>query len=295
MRFFRLLRSSIPIFLLVSIACSPEDGANGADGLAGLNCHDANGDGINQDSEDINNDGQWNYLDCQGITGDQGNDGNSGTSCWDTNGNGQVDPGEDINNDGNLNGLDCQGMDGESGESLEIMTQYGYITLNLDGTRPDDQPFENDATFKFLPVNGNFQLFYNHVEAIDTPDGTVHDFVLRRYISTPGITPQDTFVEISFSIVDLGGTDELVQSGTFWLDHYAVIGADNKYFTISANFDMEDNTVLNFQISNVDYNLETMHLTFDYSFTSTDGDQNDTLHNLDISGSANVWLLEDIG
>ena len=295
MKFFRLFRCMIPIFLLVSISCSPEDGSNGADGLAGLDCHDTNGDRINQDSEDVNNDGQWNYLDCQGITGDQGNDGNTGISCWDTNGNGQVDPGEDVNNDGDLNGLDCQGMDGESGESLEIMTQYGHITMNLNGTRPDDQSFQDETTFRFLPVNGNYQVLYNYVETIDSPDGMVHDFVLRRYISTPGMIPQDTFVEISFSIVDPGGTNELVQSGTFWLDHYAVIGADNKYFTISANFDMEDNTVLNFQISNVDYNSETMHLTFDYSFTSTDGDQNDTLHNLDISGSANVRLLEDIG
>jgi len=45
------------------------DGADGADGTDGVNCWDTNGDGVQDPSEDINGDGEWNALDCQGTEG----------------------------------------------------------------------------------------------------------------------------------------------------------------------------------------------------------------------------------
>jgi len=71
-----------------------------ANNISGLSCWDTNGDGIQDPSEDINGDGNFDALDCQGITG---------VACWDINGDGIQDPSEDTNNDGNWDALDCQG------------------------------------------------------------------------------------------------------------------------------------------------------------------------------------------
>ena len=45
---------------------------SGVAGLNGINCWDTNQNGINDPSEDINSDGNWNALDCIGATGDTG-------------------------------------------------------------------------------------------------------------------------------------------------------------------------------------------------------------------------------
>jgi hypothetical protein len=47
-------------------------GPAGPTGNTGLQCWDTNGNGINDPAEDINGDGSWNTLDCQGATGAQG-------------------------------------------------------------------------------------------------------------------------------------------------------------------------------------------------------------------------------
>ena len=95
-------------------------GSQGPAGTNGINCWDVNGNGSNDPSEDINNDGIFNVLDCQGAgsVGPQGPAGAAGTNginCWDTNGNGSNDPSEDLNNDGSFNSLDCQGAAGATG------------------------------------------------------------------------------------------------------------------------------------------------------------------------------------
>ncbi len=45
------------------------DGTDGTNGTDGVNCWDTNGDGIQDPSEDVNGDGEWNSLDCQGADG----------------------------------------------------------------------------------------------------------------------------------------------------------------------------------------------------------------------------------
>ena len=42
------------------------DGGDGADGAHGLSCWDVSGDGVADEDEDINGDGYWDALDCQG-------------------------------------------------------------------------------------------------------------------------------------------------------------------------------------------------------------------------------------
>ena len=128
-------------------------GVQGATGPGGgLNCWDLNANGAGDPAEDINGDGAWNALDCQGVagpTGILGNDGPTGPAggvgpagpvgpagtqgptgprgiqgptgaggaiCWDLNVNGACDLAtEDINSDGTCNALDCVGPDGTDG------------------------------------------------------------------------------------------------------------------------------------------------------------------------------------
>lgn len=53
-------------------------GANGATGPTGIHCWDLNGNNINDPAEDVNGDGSWNTLDCQGATGVAGAAGATG-------------------------------------------------------------------------------------------------------------------------------------------------------------------------------------------------------------------------
>ncbi len=68
------------------ISCSGEDGAVGPTGGTGapgnngdngIDCWDLNADGVNDDAEDINGDGEFNGLDCVGKDGAAGQDGNA--------------------------------------------------------------------------------------------------------------------------------------------------------------------------------------------------------------------------
>ena len=52
-----------------------DPGLDGADGLA---CWDLNGDGVQDPEEDLNTDGSWDTLDCQGPEGPQGEQGDPG-------------------------------------------------------------------------------------------------------------------------------------------------------------------------------------------------------------------------
>ncbi|MFN5319748.1 MAG: tail fiber domain-containing protein [Bacteroidia bacterium] len=138
--------------LSVPYAFYAQTSGSGGSGSSGINCWDTDSDGVQDDNEDINNDGIWDALDCRGaqgpigLTGPQGNVGpqgqtgaqgpqgatgpqgpvgltgpqgppgpGGGLNCWDLNGNGSEDAAEDINNDGIWDALDCRGADGIAG------------------------------------------------------------------------------------------------------------------------------------------------------------------------------------
>jgi len=88
-------------------------GSQGTPGTGGISCWDLDGDGVADPDEDVNDDGDFNALDCIGPKGPQGP---AGVSCWDINGNGIGEPAEDINGDGNFDAFDCQGLAGRSCE-----------------------------------------------------------------------------------------------------------------------------------------------------------------------------------
>ncbi len=141
-------------------------GPTGADGQAGTSCWDTDGDGIADASEDVNGDGAYDALDCQGsggagtvgppgppgpagnagIDGAQGPqgeqgpagaDGQAGINCWDTNSDGIADPSEDINGDGAHDASDCQGSgtaddDPDPTNELQTLSLVGN-TLSIIG------------------------------------------------------------------------------------------------------------------------------------------------------------------
>ncbi len=81
-----------------------------------LMCWDTNSDFFPQPEEDINQDGVWNAIDCQGPQGPPGSGGSGdGINCWDTNGNQISDPTEDTNQNGVWDAADCQGEPGPGG------------------------------------------------------------------------------------------------------------------------------------------------------------------------------------
>ena len=58
----KIFFASFVLFSCTIIACT---GSDGSDGQAGLACWDANGDGVQDSSEDLNSDGMWDARDCQ--------------------------------------------------------------------------------------------------------------------------------------------------------------------------------------------------------------------------------------
>ncbi len=90
---------------------------------SGISCWDTNGNGFNDNLEDLNGDGVFNTLDCQGP-------GQNGINCWDLNGNRINDSSEDVNGDGTFNALDCSGVNSlPLGQSALTVYTNGNLTL----------------------------------------------------------------------------------------------------------------------------------------------------------------------
>lgn len=139
-----------------------EQGPAGEPGADGLSCWDLNGDGVADPEEDINGDGDFNALDCQGADGLDGQPGEPGLSCWDLNGNGIGDPGEDINGDGNLDALDCQGPAGEPAPFQVIAS----AVIREDGSTQSGHNVLSSVWFG----SGFYQVVFDVSES-DIPDG----------------------------------------------------------------------------------------------------------------------------
>ena len=116
-------------------------GAPGAPGADGLSCWDLDGDGEADPEEDINDDGVWDTLDCQGADGTDGTNGTNGTNgtdgtsvqCWNIVG--------DFNGDGTEDTQDCTDFREHGGDASGIVAsavidEYGFVRTgarNIDG------------------------------------------------------------------------------------------------------------------------------------------------------------------
>ncbi|MEO1487379.1 MAG: hypothetical protein AAFU57_16660 [Bacteroidota bacterium] len=132
--------------MLVASCSDGEDDQNGLPGADGLSCWDANNNGNADPEEDLNQDGNFNALDCAGANGTNGTD---GLSCWDTNGNGAADPEEDINQDGNFDTQDCQGTNGTNGTD-----GISCWDTNGNGVGDEEEDLNQDGNFDAQDCQG---------------------------------------------------------------------------------------------------------------------------------------------
>ncbi|MFD2099289.1 collagen-like triple helix repeat-containing protein [Flagellimonas iocasae] len=270
-RFFGVATLTLALCLT---SCSGEDGMDGADGdsiigpagNAGINCWDTNGNGNNDPSEDINGDQKWDALDCQGLPGSDGDPGTPGT------------PGEP----------GTPGTDGLNGVGFDELTQYGYMTLELDGTRIDDVVFQDSNSFKFTNVDANSISLTSGVQV----NGNDYNFSLVRFFSTPDNVYQDTYLSLNVTVLDLGENSQSVEGFTFAISNYAVVGEDNKYFILDESYTDASAGITNVEFTDIVFDDETNHLTFSYSLT-VDGENNPTTYELTLSGMADVTVLEE--
>nr|WP_293296598.1 hypothetical protein [Allomuricauda sp.] len=246
--------------LTISVSLtSCSDGEDGAPGLSGISCWDTNADGINDADEDINQDGEFNALDCQGLNGQDGED----------------------------------GMDGTDGEGFDEMSQFGSISLNLSGTRPDGEAFEDSAVFKYAGLDGDFPEGGGNTMIIqEGQDFTTYPFRIFRFLTTPDDDVNKSFTGLSLVFSNLGEAGESLLFGEFILNKYTVIGDDYKYFVMTDSYQSGANGTSEFEFTDLTFDAENNnHLTFSYSF-SVDAANNDSGNELNVSGEVDVYLFE---
>ncbi|AWX44686.1 hypothetical protein HME9304_01689 [Flagellimonas maritima] len=92
MKTIKLFKTFFLCIAMILVSCSGEDGTDGDPGESitgdpgadGISCWDLNGNGLGDGKEDVNEDGNYDALDCQGDTGTSGQDGNANVQKFDT-------------------------------------------------------------------------------------------------------------------------------------------------------------------------------------------------------------------
>ncbi|TAI46998.1 collagen-like triple helix repeat-containing protein [Flagellimonas allohymeniacidonis] len=195
-------------------------------------------------------------------------------------------------NTGPVGDMGSTGATGENGVGFDELTQYGNVSLVLKGTRLDGVEFEDSALFKFTPIDFDDEYqnnTYIHDESLDNV------FVFTRYLSSPGDSPQQTYVQFYVEVSNLGETDQAITYKSFYINDYAVIGDDNKYFVVDNGYDDDETEISSFTITDLTFDEETHNLTFSYAIAvNADYEGNGTGHDLSISGEVDVIVFEEI-
>ena len=215
-------------------------------------------------------------------SGEDGKDGINGVDG--------IDGKDGLNGQDGKNGLD--GQDGQNGEGFDEMIRYGSVTLNLSGTRPDGVAFEDTNTFKFTPSDGDFFNNNNQLNITDLGNNDMgYYFTFTRFLTTPDDVYSESSIFWELDMINIG---EEIQKASVYLNNYAIIGDDNKYFTMSNYFGSGNNGVSDFQFTDLTFDAEdNNHLTFSYSFEVLAA-YNDSANDLTVSGTVDVYLLEEI-
>lgn len=210
-----------------------------------------------------------------GINGTNGTDGKDGTDGMD---------GQD--------GTD--GQDGIDGIGFEELTQYGFITLKMEGNRPGDNlAFQDSTSFKFTPVNGYYLSQYSFVDSYMVGEEQWFDFSVARFLSTPDDVYQQALMSTFMEISNIGQPTQNMVLFSYNISDYAVVGEDHKYFIVSHSYDSNSPEILDLQITEVAYDPETHHLTYSFDFT-VDGTGNVTGNPLHISGTVDAIVLQQV-
>ncbi len=184
------------------------------------------------------------------------------------------------------------GKNGADATGFDELTKFGYVVLELEGTRSDGLPFTDTTSFRFTPIDLEVALS-SHVEYQDTPDGLLHQFYGVRFLSIPDNSYQNTYFSFNVNMINPGEENVQITSFSYSLTKYAVIGDDNKYFILTQTHNNQGPEIQNLQITDVSFDASDNHLIFSFSYTIV-GSANATGHPLLMSGFADVYLLEKI-
>lgn len=177
------------------------------------------------------------------------------------------------------------GKDGENGVGFEEATQYGNITLSLDGRRPDGEAFKKDLDFKFTPV-GVSGLTSSSV--VDTEENT-RIFTIRRFYSTVAEGLQDNQVTLNLFVSYESDQPQITR-----VDFYVrtvVTTDDFKFFILTddyGHFAYEGEKKYTFDPVTGDLDLQlSFTVPGDYEF-------NGTGHDLTVVSTVKVKVFERI-
>lgn len=115
-----------------------------------------------------------------------------------------VEAGEDgINGIDGVDGKDgingTNGQDGQDGADcvgFDELTQYGYINLEIEGIRSDNQAFQDSTSFKFTPIE------LDGYSKVTTADDTLYTFEMRGYLSAPDDVYQNSYIYLSLVLLN---------------------------------------------------------------------------------------------
>lgn len=188
------------------------------------------------------------------------------------------------------NGIDGtngdNGQNGSNGVGYDELAKYGQISVNMEGTRPDGEAFQEAAIFRYTAVEGSTIASLNSVSVSDN----ITSFKTRRFLSPPEDALQTAFFELDLEIQDLGEATQQFGFLHIYLLSYTVIGQDHKFFYLDGEdfVLIEDNIIQNFAFDDT-----TNRLTYDFSVTLPTG-QNSSGNDITFSGTVDVTVLEEL-
>lgn len=209
--------------------------------------------------------------------------------------------GEDGTN--GVNGVDgTNGIDGENGMGFDELTKFGYVTMEMEGARPDNLAFTDSTSFKFFPVGANFLQVVapdfptNSVRFSQQGSDTFHEFGIARFLSAPDDSYQNTGLGLFLNVKNLGQPTQSIEFAYIHIVNYSVIGGDNMYFVMDDIFSSTpflNAELADFEFSNIAYDTTTQILTLSYS-VSVVALNNSSRNDLTVSGTVDVTLLQQI-
>ena len=207
-------------------------------------------------------------------------------SCSGDDGKDGMDGIDGVNGTNGTNGQD--GANGTNGIGFEELTKYGHATLQLNGKRPDGEMLDYAADFKFTQTNG--ETYSSNILYLEK------DVALQftRFFSSPDDIFNGNFIHFYIQVSNFGEATQVINYSEVYIQQHPVISSDNKYFILDGLF--QSNTDGTSEIEYTDFNFDpedNNHLTLNYSFV-VNAVANVTGEVLNVSGSADVYLLEEI-
>ncbi|WP_299242247.1 hypothetical protein [uncultured Aquimarina sp.] len=192
-----------------------------------------------------------------------------------------------------IDGVDgIDGADGIDGVGFDELRQFGGITITLDGTRIDNASSFTDTTiFEFSAIDS--QALENGNSVVVDTDASSISFNVLRFINIPDDRHQESTVEINLTVINPGTENETFDFNMEFVEHN-IIFEDLGVLQLDENFSNDDVEVLNFDITDFNFNSDTNTLRFSFSF-EVEGINNDSQNDLSVSGEVDVIVLENIG